>query len=66
MNFLSSHQEQETSISFRIDHNSSKEKPVNSPCVEWIRVAPNKIILASPDNSWLLEDHSDFHYTKSK
>lgn len=66
MNFLSSHQEQKSSISFRIERNSLKEKQVNSPCVEWIRVAPNKIIVASPDNSWLLEDHNNFHFTKSK
>ena len=70
MNFSASYQEPKASISFRIDRTSRKEKPeekqVCSPCVEWIRVAPNKIILASPDSSWLLEDHNNFHFTKSK
>ncbi|MEM7594029.1 MAG: hypothetical protein AAF383_21395 [Cyanobacteria bacterium P01_A01_bin.83] len=62
---LSSHQDQKTSISFPIDRNTLEEKRV-TPGVEWIRVAPNKIIVASLDSSWLLEDHDNFHFTQSK
>ncbi|MEM8677315.1 MAG: hypothetical protein AAGF83_26175 [Cyanobacteria bacterium P01_G01_bin.67] len=64
MNFHSSNREQNASISFRIDRDTLAEKRIKSSDIKWIRVAPHKIILASPDSSWLLEDHHNFHFTE--
>lgn len=60
MNFKSNdptqNQEQNSPISFRINQTSFAENRSNSPTVEWARISPNKVIVASSERAWLLED----------
>ena len=60
MNFQSKdpaqNQEQNSSISFRINRTSHGENRANPPRVEWARISPNKVIVANSEKAWLLED----------
>ena len=60
MNFQSKdpaqNQEQNSSISFHINRTSHGENRSNTPPVEWARISPNKVIVATSEKAWLLED----------
>lgn len=60
MNFKSNdpanHQEQNSSISFRINRTTHNENRSDTPVVEWARISPNKVIVATSEKAWLLED----------
>lgn len=60
MNFKSNdpahNQEQNSSISFRINPTSHGENRSEAPTVEWARISPNKVIVATAEKAWLLED----------
>ena len=60
MNFQSQdpaqNQEQNSSISFRINRTNHGENRSNTPPVEWARISPNKVIVATSEKAWLLED----------
>ncbi len=60
MNFQSQdpaqNQEQNSSISFRINRTNHGKNRSNTPPVEWARISPNKVIVATSEKAWLLED----------
>lgn len=60
MNFKSNdpadNQEQNSSISFRINPTSHGTNPSQTPTVEWAKISPNKVIVATAEKAWLLED----------
>ena len=60
MNFQSNdpaqNQEQNSSISFRINRTNRGENRSNTFPVEWARISPNKVIVATSEKAWLLED----------
>ncbi len=35
------------------------------PKIEWTRTAPNKVIVATSECDWLLEDNNKFHFSES-
>ncbi|MEM8677314.1 MAG: hypothetical protein AAGF83_26170 [Cyanobacteria bacterium P01_G01_bin.67] len=49
-------QEQNSSVSFRIDKTKFEASRNQAPTVEWARISPNKVIVANSERAWLLED----------
>lgn len=52
-------QEQNSSISFRINQDNFAKEHENTPSVEWARISLNKVIVANSERAWLLEDTQD-------
>ncbi|MEO1340733.1 MAG: iron-containing redox enzyme family protein [Cyanobacteria bacterium J06635_13] len=50
-----------SSISFKIDAAASQKSTHNSdaPIIEWAKIAPNKVVVASDSHAWLLEQKPD-------
>lgn len=63
MNTQFKNREQNLGRSFDIDRASLTENRANSD-MEWKKVAPNKVIVAVSDSTWLLEDNNQFHFTE--
>ncbi|MEO0928863.1 MAG: hypothetical protein AAFY63_23760, partial [Cyanobacteria bacterium J06643_13] len=47
-----------SSISFKIDAAAASQKSTynsDAPIIEWAKIAPNKVVVASDSRAWLLE-----------